>query len=173
LLNLPENARLGTAFADVSFFAGDRAGELAKGLNADSFEDVWADSGFVNAKLTEKALLSLYEGLRFGNAAISPEEMTEEELFSPVMYAYLAILPWAGAKSAIARPELKGERRRLFLRLAAAFYGGFSPSEELSLCEKVMDEARAPFLTSGEDEGLKMLCFAALAVLEKRINGGF
>lgn len=173
MLNLPENARMGTAFADVSFFAGERAGELSKCLDKDYFEEAWADSGFVNADLTDKALSVLFEGISFGKTGISPEDMTEEELFSPVVYAYLTILPRANAKRTAACPKLEGERRKLFLRLAAAFYGGFSLSEELSLCERVMDEMRAPFLTDGEDEGLKMLCFAALAVLEKRINGGF
>ncbi len=173
MLYLPENARLGTAFADVSFFAGENAEALSKSLDKAYFEEAWADSGFVNANLTDKALLSLYGALSFGKIRVFPEELTEEELFSPVVYAYLTLLPRANAEGITDCPELSGERRRLFLRLAAAARGGFSLSEELFLCEKVMNEATSPFLTGGEDEGLKMLCFAALALLEKRIDGGF
>lgn len=173
MLNLPEKARLGTAFADVSFFAGENAEALSKSLDKAYFEKAWADCGFVNATLTDKALLSLYGEPSFGKIRVIPEELTEEELFSPAVYAYLTLLPRANAAGIPSCPEWTGERRRLFLRLAAAARGGFSLSEELSLCQKVMNEAVSSFLTGGEDEGLKMLCSAAVALLEKRIDGGF
>ncbi|MGI6150487.1 MAG: hypothetical protein ACOYIR_00830 [Christensenellales bacterium] len=173
LLFLPESARLGTDFADVSFYAGEHAKANAAALDAEWFENVRIASGFVNADLTKKAILSLLSGIDIQQADFRLEEMTEEELFSPVVCAYLAILPRATAKKIERCPAFQGERRKLLLRLIAAYFGDFSLTEELSLCKRVMDEMRSSFLNCGEDESLSILCSVSLAVLKKRIDGGF
>ncbi len=172
MFDLPENARLGTAFADVSFFAGEQAEEYVRDMDREYFSLVWASSGYVNATLNDKALLELFRGVNFGNIEINAEDMAEDELFSALIYTYMTILPGGNTDGITGCSGLKGEQRRLYLRLIAALYGRFSLMEELFLCSKVMEEMQYSFLKSGEENGLSMICATALAVLEKRINGG-
>lgn|GEM_PF-1890568 len=171
MLSLPENVRLGTDWADVSFYAGERAEKSAKALDPALFENARAENGFVNADLTEKGLLALLSDVRVQKVRKRVEELTEEELFSPVWLYYWTSVRRANAERVRRCPFLPAGRRKLLLRLVAAFRGSFALSEELALCGRVIRELHASFIPE-EDDGLSLLCTAACALLGRRLDGG-
>ncbi|MGI6192740.1 MAG: hypothetical protein ACOYI3_04170 [Christensenellales bacterium] len=173
MLKLPDNARLGTRYADVCFFEGKNAEAAAKELDKRYFQNARAEAGFVNADLTEEGIAALLSQIDEKSDDFCAEDLTEEELFSPVIRCYLTLLPRQNAESTNRSPHMEGGERRLLLRLIAAYFGEFSKTEELALCERVIQMKKSSFLQSAKDDHLAVLCHVARAVLKKRIDGGF
>jgi len=172
LLKLPDKARLGAAFADMSVFAGEKAPGLAESLGKEDYECIWFFEGFVNARFTDEALRELCFSAKPTVLTLPLESMTEDELFSPMIYAYETLLA-RYEKGDDGRPlTAEGERRRLLLRLAAANRYGFSEKEELSLLDRVLKETAGSFIRDGYDPVCNAVLSSALVMLEKRLNGG-
>lgn len=171
MLILPENAHLGTAYSDVSFYAGKDAKKQAEALDHRYFQNPRAENGFVNADLTLLGLNALLSQIPLPQNGLNFDDLTEDDLFSPAIRLFCALSRRANDEITLEEPFFKAKRRRLLLRLIAAQKGHYALSEEIALCEQVEKELKTSFL-SEEDKTLGTLCALGSALLYRRLNGG-